>query len=133
MNDMTINLDNMTIVALVGARQSIKAQLELEEAAYEKKIAPLKDAVQKLEGTITTKMDTEGLDNVKTVYGTPYFTHPEQMRVVDRQSFFDWVLDNRAVDVLTSAVSKDAIRTRGEVPPGVEVTKIRKLCIRKPA
>jgi hypothetical protein len=132
MNEMSFNLDRMTTAALMGARQRIKGQLEVEETAYENRIIPLKVAMQKLEGAIVDKMDAEQLDNVKTPYGTAYFTNPESMRVVDREVFFAWVVDNNATDVITSAVSKDAIRARGVCPPGVEITKIRKLCIRKP-
>lgn len=128
---VTLHLDKMTITSLVGARQHIKEQLELEEIEYDKKIAPLKAAMLKLEGTIVDKMDAERLDNVKTPSGTAYFTNPESMKVIDREVFFAWVIKEEAFDVLTSAVSKDAVRARGVYPPGMEITKIRKLCIRK--
>lgn len=127
----TLILPDMTIGALVGARQRLKSQLEVEEAEYEKRIAPMKTAMQKVEGAIVDKLDAEKLDNVKTPYGTAYFTNPESMKVVDRSAFFKYVVDNEAYDVLTSAVSKDAIRARGEIPPGVEVKTIRVLRIRK--
>lgn len=127
-----LKLDGMTVGSLIGARQRVKAQLEREEADYGNKIAPLKEAMQKLEGAIVDKMDAERLDNVKTPYGTAYFTNPESMRVTNRDAFMDWVIDNNAYDVLTSAVSRDAIRARGVIPPGVETSTIRKLCIRKP-
>lgn len=138
LKEIVVNSASLTISALTGARQNLKSQLASEEEAYEKKIAPLKEAMLKIEGMIVDKMDAEQLDNVKTSYGTAYFTHPETMRVMDRENFFCWVLknvDNGSFDVLTSAVSKDAVRARINnglsAPYGVEITKIRKLCIRK--
>jgi hypothetical protein len=130
-----LDLDRMTLAALVGARQRIKQQLELEAANYEKKIMGMTAAMLKIEGAVTNKMNADALDNVKTPYGTAYFSNVESMRVTNRENFFGWVLsnvDNGSFDVLTSAVSKDAIRARGVIPAGVEVTKFRKLCIRKP-
>lgn len=126
-----LSLDKMTTVALMGGRARVKEQLAQEETAYEKKIAPLLAAVQKLEGAIVDKMDANGDTQVKNQYGTAYFTNPESMKVIDRDIFFAWVVDNGAYDVLTSAISKDAVRERGVYPPGISVSRIRKLCIRK--
>lgn len=120
-----------TITALVGARQRVKELIAREDAIYEARVGPLKANLIKLDGMIGVKMDDEELQNVKTPYGTAYFSTLDSMKVMDREVFFAWVLDNRAVDVLTTAVSKDAIRERGELPPGVELSQIRKLNVRK--
>ncbi|MCI0562697.1 MAG: hypothetical protein MN733_29810 [Nitrososphaera sp.] len=116
---------------LIETRQSIKAKLEAMDAEHEQRCAKFKAGLMQIEGQITEAMDAHGLQNVKTEHGTAYFTHPESMRVVDKEVFFEWVVANNGFDVLTSHVSKDAIRSRGEIPPGIEVHRVRKLAIRK--
>ncbi|MCI0563473.1 MAG: hypothetical protein MN733_33780 [Nitrososphaera sp.] len=117
--------------ALVATRQSLKTKLEAMDAEHEQRCAKYKAGLMEIEGKIVEAMDAHGLQNVKTEHGTAYFTHPESMRVVDKHTFFEWVVANNGFDVLTSHVSKDAIRSRGEVPPGIEVSRVRKLAIRK--
>lgn len=117
--------------ALVATRQTIKAKLEAMDAEHEQRCAKYKAGLMQIEGQIVDVMDANGLQNVKTEHGTAYFTHPESMRVVDKTAFFEWVVANNGFDVLTSHVSKDAIRSRGEIPPGIEVHRARKLAIRK--
>lgn len=119
------------INALVEARQKIKDWLEKAEAAFKASIVTAAERLVKIDGMLMAALDEIGVENVKTAHGTVYFTHPESMRVIDKEAFFEWVAAENAFDVLTSAVSKDAIRERGEMPPGVEVTRIRKLCVRK--
>ncbi|MDD5305439.1 MAG: hypothetical protein PHS14_20255, partial [Elusimicrobia bacterium] len=107
------------------------SRLETFEARHKEELRPLQEAKTKLEGMMADALDEIGVENVKTSHGTVYFTRPENMKVVDKEVFFEWVVAEGAFDVLTSAVSKDAIKERGVIPPGVESVKIRQLRVRK--
>jgi hypothetical protein len=124
--------ETLPLNVLIGARQRVKERLEKKEAEFVEDCKPLKEALTRLEGQIVLQMDANNLVNVKTEYGTAFFQFPVSMKVADRDVFFRWVVDNNAWDVLTTNVSKEAIREREITPPGVEVTEIRKLYIRKP-
>lgn len=121
---------------LVGAYKVVEAKIDAMEALHKTELAPLKMTLQSLNGAIAIKMDANGLENVRTEFGTAYFAITEQMRVTNREDFFNWVIANAAKDVLTSAVSKDAVRerqARGEDVPGLEIVPTRKLHVRKPS
>ena len=66
--------------------------------------------------------------NAKTESGCAYVAEPESIKVTDREAFLQWTIENEALDLLTSAVSKEAYRgyvDEGLIIPGVETTKIR--------
>lgn len=95
-----------------------------------KQISKLSGQLEMIRGAIAMKMDANQLTNVKTPYGTPYFSTFESIRVGEREIFFDWVFEHRASDVLTSAVSKDSVRERserGENIPGLHIETFRRL------
>ena len=122
--------------SLIGAYKMLEAKIDEVEARYKEAVAPLKEKLQQLSGAIAIKMDENKLENVRTSFGTAYFAVIESIKVTDKDVFFGWVIANEAADVLTSAVSREAIRDRrdrGEEVPGLEITPIRKLHIRKPS
>lgn len=120
------NIDELT-----EQYQKVKARIETDEARHKEELRRFVEAKMKLEGMLADALDEIGVENVKTKHGTVYFTRPESMKVVDKEAFYEWVFAENAFDVLTAAVSKDAVRERGVIPPGVESVKIRKLCVRK--
>ena len=116
---------------LIGTYKALEAQVDMLETACKEAIEPIKADMDKLMGALTIKLDRDKRTSANSQWGTAYFRVLDSVKVVDRQTFFDWVIENKAVDVLTSAVAKDAVRERGDVP-GVEIIPIRKLHIRKP-
>lgn len=121
----------VTIAQMVAERREIAEIIDELKADYEKRVGEYKHQLTQIEEKIVTAMDREGLKSVRTPDGTAYFSHLEKYKVVDRENFFSWVLDNKAVDVLTTHLAADAIRERGIIPAGVEVDYIRQLRIRK--
>ncbi len=101
----------------------IQARLRLEEKA------------QEVKGKLMETLDELGVENIKTEAGTVYFTHPENYSVSDPESFVAWVVDRGAYEILPKTLArKEAVRAacgEGEVPEGVEVTRIRNLNVRK--
>lgn len=132
---VTILVDAYMLPDLVGAYKRLEARMDEAELRHKEELAPMKAALAQLSGAITILMDKNALENVRTEYGTAYFSVTESIKVVDREIYANWVIDNRATDVLTTAVSKDAVRDRrdrGEEVPGLEIIPVRKLHVRKP-
>lgn len=122
------------LTALVETHFKIKAKLAAMEADYKLAIAKYEEARDKVKGQIVDALDEMGVENVKTTAGTPYFTHPESYKVSDMETFVSWVVERSAYEILPATLArKDAVRAACEegVPPGVEVTTIRQLNIRK--
>jgi len=101
----------------------------------------LKDMQGKIETFLQGKMDADGVKSFATPSGTAYSTHIESIKVGDWESFFGYVLENEAYDLLTHNVNKTACRDimqpdrNGNYseppPPGVDITRIKTVNIRK--
>lgn len=116
----------------VRFRQKLKAKLEAMEADFKAATADLRDGLVDLDVMISFDMDAMGVTTTRTVDGwVPYFSRTENYEVTDRMVFFDWVRENDGFDVLTNHVSKEAIRSRGEIPDGIQLTIGRRLNIKK--
>jgi hypothetical protein len=125
-----MNLEGRSISSLVGAVKKIEQQIDTHKCAYERLVEPLEIAKIKLEGAIASEMDKQGVTSAPTEYGTPYFTHILKPKIVDREIYLRWVVDNEAYDLITNHVSTQALKEMGEYPPGLEVATFRKLNIR---
>lgn len=115
-------LTAMGMSTLIGIWKRLVAQLKAEEKHYEEICKPIKELLQQVKGEVATRMDEDGVSNVKTPYGLAYFYNVQRIKVTDRKVFFDWVIDTRSTGVLTTNLSKDALREMAQLPPGVEVT-----------
>jgi hypothetical protein len=68
--------------------------------------------------------------------GTFFLKTSQSVKVADRQQFFDYVFEHRAVNMLTAHVAKDAVEEYQEkhndaLPPGITVDRIVQLQVRK--
>lgn len=120
---MDLPLDVLSMAALIGVWRRLVDQLKEEEQNYEEICKPLKEALQKVKGEVATRMDKDGINNIKTPIGTAYFYNVQRIKVVDRDIFFNWVIDTKNTGVLTTNLSKDGLRELPQLPPGVEVTE----------
>jgi hypothetical protein len=120
---------------LVEKYHKIKAKIDTLEAEHKAKLAPYAEAEAKVKGAIMQAMDEMGVVNVKTEFGTPYFSHPETYRITDVKEFLGWVEEQGAYGVLPETITrKTELREfmfDGATPPGVEVSTIRRLNIPK--
>lgn len=130
MNDAPTTAEQLAENCTIAKLTEIFVAVDDKIDDLKKQIAKLSDHLEMVRGALTMKMDANQLDNVKTPFGTPYFSTFESMRVIDREMFFDWVFDHKAADVLTAALSRDAVRERsqhGENIPGLHIVPVRKL------
>lgn len=128
------SFDDLAFDERVMLRQGIKAQLDKKKSEYEESIREMKETLSRLDQSIMDQMLALGVTNMKTAAEPRYtavISRIEKYEVQDMAMFFDWVKENDAVDVLTRHVSKEGIRSRGEIPDGVSMTVERQLGIRK--
>jgi hypothetical protein len=94
-----------------------------------------KEKMLQLETWLTMKADEEGLDNIKTEFGTAYWSNIASAKVANRDAFMDFVKRENAFDMLENRVSKEAVKSYmaghdNMVPPGVDFSQIRKFNLR---
>lgn len=127
---------NIKLTVKVEGREIPPEDVIAVIAAFTRARIAYEGARDKVKGLLVDALDFQGVESVRTAYGTPYFSHPESYKVVDPETFISWVVERGVYEVLPETLSrKEAIRNvcadDGGVPPGVEVTTIRQLCVRK--
>jgi hypothetical protein len=126
------------------AAEMIKLVLEkrkiIDEATkgFNDLLRPYQEDIELLENLLGAEINRLGGQSIKTVYGTAYRTTVTSFRVADRQVWLDWVFANKARDMLTTHVAKDAIkdyqeRTGATLPPGLNMTQIHRTGVRSPS
>ena len=101
-------------------------------------LAPINDAMDKLEGFLLDRLNQSGAESIKTEYGTAYKSKVMSAKVADRESLMRYVREHQAFHLLTANVAKDAVReymesSDGNPPPGVDVTFITNINFRRPS
>ncbi len=113
----------------------IDANVKAIEADAANQVKALKLKRETLEKWMNKKFLDEGLQNVKTPYGTVYFTTTAYCSVADWDATWNWITSNDKYEVLNHAVSKSAIseivKSTGEVPPGLNYGTKRTMCMQK--
>jgi nanoRNase/pAp phosphatase (c-di-AMP/oligoRNAs hydrolase) len=112
-----------------------KAQLK---AAFDEKVAPLQEKMDKLEAKLLEVFNQTGMDSVKTEFGTAYSTVRTTASVADRDSFMDFVKANEEWALLEVRVSKSAVEqfrsaNDNELPPGINIREERVVNVRRSA
>jgi hypothetical protein len=107
------------------------SKTDTEIDALEAQVKELKKLQEKRKQWFADAMKFQGVQNVKTAYGTPYFSKFESVKMADWDAFYDWVERNDKREFLNHAVNKTAVlemmgkdRT-GDLPPGVSYSATR--------
>ena len=97
-----------------------KAQMDKK---YKADRAVITGAMDKIEAALLQMFQTAGVESIRTAHGTPYISTRESVTVADRDSFFEFVIEQEAFDMLESRASKNAVmqykEETGELPPGL--------------
>lgn len=126
----------MTPSEMIGQYIQCRDWLEAEQGKFDERCKPVRERMQLLEGAVTEALLAAGGESLKTEHGTAYRSTTLAVRCADRETFMDFVFDGRREGLLTSAVSKDAVKEymdmhNGEAPPGVDITFIHKTNFRR--
>ena len=125
----------MTPAQLIKRHQEIKRTKELMETEYKESVAPYTEALDAIELSIMEYLNANGLQNFKSPDGTAYKKSHVQCKMVDRQALVAYVRASDNFDIFTNSLTKDAVQAYVEAnkaaPPGVEVTTVQVVNIRK--
>lgn len=123
-------LDQITeyYVSLRDYRSQLKNQ-------YDEADGKAKDTMSTLETEIMRRFNEMGVDSAKTAHGTAYISRTIQPKCTDWTSFWAHIQATGNFDLLQKRVGVTAIKTMidetGAPPPGIEVTTVREINIRK--
>lgn len=126
-----MNLDD--VVGKYIQLRDRKAQIKKE---YSDKVEKIDEAMAKIENAILATFDKMGgVQSIRTTHGTPYISLRESVTVADRDSYFDFVREHEAWDMLESRANKTAVlqykQEHDELPPGLNYRAERMINIKR--
>ena len=82
-----------------------------------------KSKQEKIEAIILARYAEQGIESARTAHGTAYKTKVGYASVADKDTFFDWVMENKATEFLESRANKTAVQQfineHQDLPPGI--------------
>lgn len=122
--------------------QVVAHMLELREklaemkADYEASIAPVKERYSKGEAYLLQRLQETGHDKFSVPSGTVFTTQLVRASVKDKGAFKGFIEETGEIDLMEVRVSNSALKTYmeehdGSAPPGVSVSTVRSLNIRR--
>lgn len=93
------------------------------KAAYDNADAETKAKQEKIQGLMLTRFNESGMESMRTKYGTAYKQTKSFATVGDKDTFFNYVKEHDAYELLEARCSKTAVDqykvANNDVPPGV--------------
>jgi hypothetical protein len=125
----------ITDAQLVEQYQKLQAHVVAQEAALSEQLKPYKDGMETIKNEFLRRFNERGSTNSKTEFGTPYKSTIINVKVVARDEFMKFCLDNWSTlgaEMMTVNAVKDPVKqfidsSQGKPPPGIEVSFIDRI------
>lgn len=114
---------------------AVRAKIKQLDAAHEKSKEKYVDVLNRINGWLTSFLDSAKVDSVKTKYGTAYTTTRHTASLADPEAFMKFVTENGLFDLLNRSANpsavKDYVEEHKQLPPGCNLNAIRTIGVRK--
>lgn len=126
----------MTIGEMIKKYVELRDFMKLRAEARAVEDKPYNEAMETIEGIVLQHLNENSEQSIKTEWGTAYKSTTMSAKVASPEDFFNYVREADAFQLLTSAVSKDAVKEhmeehQGTPPPGIDVTYFTKVNFRR--
>lgn len=117
---------------------SLRDMVGAMEEAHKTRTKPYKDGMKLVENMLLQEMLAHDLNQLKSESGTAFKKTTMTVHTADKGALMAYVEEHGAFNLLTSAVSKDELKTYLEEhedvpPPGVDVKFITEVQVRRPS
>ena len=127
--------NNMNYEQAAELYTQVRGQIDKLTGEYKAEKAKLDEKLVALENWFTARAQEDGLENIKTPFGTAYWSSHQRATVASREDLFAFCKANDAWDLIESRASKTAVKshleTHGELPPGVNYSTVKVFNFRK--
>lgn len=117
----------MKVDAIVKGYIALRDKKTELKRKQQEEMAPLNEAMNKLEAWLQRELQRQGVQNFKTEEGTAFLQTDTRCTVKDWEACLNYILENEEYGLLEARVSKTAIRdvleNTGELVPGVSLTE----------
>jgi hypothetical protein len=127
------------IAALVSEYQQIRGHVDAQAKQFQNYCKPYNEKMEGIQAQITAAMTEQGIKSFKTDTGTAILSTIITPKVLDKEKYLDWVLDdwnNRGDMLQIGAPQKAALDAYmdshdGALPPNIETSSLLRFSIRK--
>ena len=114
----------------------IRDEIERVAERHAAELKPFSDQKTLIENWLMGKMNEAGCDQFKSEAGTAFRSTTTRAKVADWQPLLDFIINGGEWDMLTHAVSGDAVKQYaaehgGALPPGVKLNSVMSVKVRR--
>jgi hypothetical protein len=121
--------------AVIGKYIALRDKRDEINRKAKEDVAKINEKLEAIEGKLMGVMDGLGMESIKSDKGTAYVSTTTRASVADWDATLTFIKRRRLWNMLEQRVSKKAveeyIEAKGDVPPGVDVSTMRKLNVRR--
>jgi hypothetical protein len=121
--------------AVIGKYIALRDRRDEINRKAKEDVAKINEKLEAIEGKLMGVMDGLGMESIKSDKGTAYVSTTTRASVADWDATLAFIKRRRLWNMLEQRVSKKAveeyIEAKGDVPPGVDVSTMRKLNVRR--
>jgi hypothetical protein len=114
---------------------SVRNAIDKMEREHKAAKAELTEKLVALENWFTAKAQEDGLDSIKTSFGTGYWATHNTATVASREEFFSYCKEHDTWDLVEARASKTGVKSfiegNGAPPPGINFSSTRVFNFRK--
>lgn len=125
----------MNAEQLIDKYLSIRDKKAEMEKRHKAELEQFSKAMAKIEEVLMGLLSRAGGDSLKTAAGTAYIATVASAKVEDWEAALDWIKSTENWEMLERRASKTFVQAHventGELPPGVSLTTLRRLNIRR--
>lgn len=125
----------MTPADLIKRYVEIRATKTLMVAEQAAELKPYNEALETIELALLDALNSNGLDNIKSPYGTAYKSTLVNTKMTDRQALIADCKARDNFDVFTNSLTKEVVKAyleeNKQAPPGVEISTFTTVNVRK--
>jgi hypothetical protein len=132
-------VSDATVSATVDKRVEqyiqIRDRLKVMDEEHDERRKPLVELQNLLTGWMQNFLEQAGADNIKTKHGTCYSSTRYTASLADPEAFMKHVISNKSFDLLDRKANvtavKDYVAETGNLPPGVNLSAIKTVGVRR--
>jgi hypothetical protein len=113
----------------------VRGAIDALEREHKAAKAKLMEKLVAVENWMTAKAQEDGLESVKTNFGTAYWSTHHTATVASREEFFAYCKENDSWDMVEARASKLGVKSfieaNGAPPPGINFSSTRVFNLRK--
>lgn len=125
-----------TVDQVIARYVEIRDEREALAERHKAEMAPLNDALDKIEAWLMAQMNAVGTDQFKSQAGTAFRKTTNRVKVEDWDAILQFIQDNHEWTFLTKALAGDAVKQYaaehgGALPPGVALNTVLSVQVRR--